>query len=140
MTTTLIIIGVIVLGLAGYVAYSYFKIKNAPPVKTSPKIKILNSKNFNAYVKKKLVLVDFWAPWCAPCKIIAPTLNEIAEENPQLVAIGKLNVDSFQQIAAKYKVQNIPTLLIFKKGKVVKRIVGVKSKKAILNELKSVEN
>jgi thioredoxin 1 len=66
-------------------------------------------------------------------------LNEIAEENPSLVAVGKLNVDSFQQVAQKHEVRNIPTLLIFKKGKVVKRIVGVKTKKAILAELKSVE-
>ncbi len=139
MSITIIIIGVVVLIIVAYVAYSYYKIKNAPPVKTSPKIKILNDKNFQAFTKKQLVLVDFWAPWCAPCKIIAPTLNEIAEENPSLVAIGKLNVDSFQQVAQKYEVRNIPTLLIFKKGKVVKRIVGVKTKKAILAELKSVE-
>jgi len=137
MTITLIIIGVVVLLIVGYVAYSYYKIKNAPPVKTSSKIKILNNKNFNAFTKRSLVLIDFWAPWCAPCKIIAPTLNEIAEENSDLVAIGKINVDHNQQAAQKYKVQNIPTLLVFKKGKVVKRIVGVKTKKAILAELKS---
>lgn len=135
---TLIVIGIVVLALVAYIAFSYFKLKNAPPVKTSPKIKILNAKNFHAFTKKQLVLVDFWAAWCAPCKIIAPTLNEIAEENPDLVSIGKLNVDSFQQIAQKYKVRNIPTLLVFKKGKEVKRIVGVKTKKAILAELKSV--
>ncbi len=138
LSITVIIIGIIVLAIVVYVAFSYYKLKNAPPVKTSPKIKILNAKNFHAFTKKSLVLVDFWAAWCAPCKIIAPTLNEIAEENSDLVSIGKLNVDSFQQIAQKYKVKNIPTLLIFKNGKEVKRIVGVKTKKAILAELKSV--
>ena len=138
MTTVLIIAGVAVVGLVAYVAYSYYKLKNAPPVKTSQRIKILNNKNFQAFTKKPLVLVDFWAAWCAPCKIIAPALNEIAEEYPDMVAIGKLNVDHYQQIAQKYKVQNIPTLLIFKKGKVVQRIVGVKTKKAILKELQSV--
>ncbi len=138
MTITLIIVGVVVLAIVGYVAYSYHKIKKAPPVKTSSRIKILNNKNFHAFTKRPLVLIDFWAPWCAPCKIIAPTLNEIAEEYPDLVTIGKLNVDHAQQVAQKFKVQNIPTLLVFKKGKVVKRIVGVKTKKAILAELKSV--
>ena len=138
MTITLIIVGVVLVAVIGYVAYSYHKIKTAPPVKTSSRIKILNNKNFHAFTKRPLVLIDFWAPWCAPCKIIAPTLNEIAEEYPDLVTIGKLNVDHNQQIAQKHKVQNIPTLLVFKKGKVVKRIVGVKTKKAILSELKSV--
>jgi thioredoxin 1 len=137
-TTILIIVGVVILAIVGYIAYSYRKLKNAPPVKTSPRIKILNKKNFHAFSKRPLVLIDFWAPWCAPCKIIAPTLNEIAEGYPDLVTIGKLNVDHNQEIAQKFKVQNIPTLLVFKKGKVVKRIVGVKTKKAILNELKSV--
>lgn len=139
MSIIVIVIGVLVLLIIAYVAYSYYKIKNAPPVKTSPKIKILNNKNFQSFTKKQLVLVDFWAPWCAPCKIIAPSLNEIAEENPSWVAVGKLNVDSFQQVAQKYEVRNIPTLLIFKKGKLVKRMVGAKTKKAILSELKSVE-
>ena len=138
MTIALIIVGVVLIAVIGYVAYSYRKIKKAPPVKTSPRIKILNNKNFHAFTKRPLTLIDFWAPWCAPCKIIAPTLNEIAEEYPDLVTIGKLNVDHNQQISQKYKVQNIPTLLVFKKGKVVKRIVGVKTKKAIISELKSV--
>jgi len=138
MTITLIIVGIVLVVAVGYVYYSYRKIKKAPPVKTSPRIKILNKKNFHAFTKRPLVLIDFWAPWCAPCKIIAPTLNEIAEDYPDLVTVGKLNVDHNQQIAQKFKVQNIPTLLVFKKGKVVKRIVGVKTKKAILSELKSV--
>jgi thioredoxin 1 len=138
MIIALIVIGIVLVAGVGYVYYSYHKIKKAPPVKTSPRIKILNKKNFHAFTKRQLVLIDFWAPWCAPCKIIAPTLNEIAEEYPDLVTIGKLNVDHNQQIAQKFKVQNIPTLLVFKKGKVVKRIVGVKTKKAILAELRSV--
>jgi len=138
MTITLIIVGVVVLAIAGYITFTYYKIKKAPPVKTSPKIKILNKKNFHAFTKRPLVLIDFWAPWCAPCKIIAPTLNEIAEDHGDIVTVGKLNVDHNQQIAQKFKVQNIPTLLVFKKGKVVKRIVGVKTKKAILAELRSV--
>ena len=82
------------------------------------------------------VLVDFWAPWCGPCKMIAPTLNEIAETESDIV-IGKVNVDHNQDLAKKYKVRNIPTMVIFKNGVEVGRIVGVKTKKAILNEVRN---
>lgn len=83
----------------------------------------------------KLVLVDFWAPWCAPCKMVAPILNEIAEENSNTVTIAKVNVDQNQQISQKYNVRNIPTMILFKDGKVMKRITGVKPKKILLKEI-----
>ena len=82
-----------------------------------------------------MVLVDFWAPWCSPCKLIAPVLNEIAEEQQGKIRIGKVNVDNQQALAAKYKVRNIPTLVLFKNGKEVKRFVGVKPKKALMAEV-----
>ena len=85
---------------------------------------------------KGAVVVDFWAPWCGPCKMIAPTLNEIAETESDIV-IGKVNVDHNQDLAKKYKVRNIPTMVIFKNGVEVGRIVGVKTKKAILNEVRN---
>ena len=138
MSTTLvfIIVGVIVAFL-GLITYNYYKMKNAKPVKTSGKIKVLANKNFKMATKKGVVLVDFWAPWCAPCKIILPTLNEIAESQNEFT-IAKVNVDHNQQLAKKYKVRNIPTMIILKDGLVAGRIVGVKTKKAIIKEVRTV--
>nr|WP_153633322.1 thioredoxin [Prolixibacter sp. SD074] len=98
-------------------------------------IKVLNNKNFKTVIRSGTVLVDFWAPWCGPCKMIAPTLNEIAEEENGRITIGKVNVDEQQQLAQKYNIRNIPTMILFRDGRAEKRITGVKSKKAILSEI-----
>lgn len=137
MTTTLYVIGGIVLILAVYVGFSYKKMKNLPPVTNSKKIKTLNNKNFKLVIRSGITLVDFWAPWCGPCKMVAPVLNEIAEETDK-VTIAKLNVDHNQPLAQRYKVRNIPTMIMFQDGKEVKRYVGVKSKKFLMNEIEAV--
>ena len=80
------------------------------------------------------VLVDFWAEWCGPCKMIAPILGEIAAEQPG-IKIAKLNVDENPDIAMRFNVMSIPTLLIFDKGEVQKRLVGAKGKGQLLQEL-----
>jgi thioredoxin 1 len=81
------------------------------------------------------VVVDFWAEWCGPCKTIAPILSEIAVEKAGEITVAKINVDDHPEIAMRYKVMSIPTLLVFKDGDVQKRIVGAKSKGALLEEL-----
>lgn len=136
MSTTLIIILLVVVVLIGLITFTHFRMKNAKPVETSKKIVVLGNKNFKLALKKEILLVDFWAPWCGPCKMVAPILNEIAESESDIV-IGKVNVDQNQDLAKKYKVRNIPTLVIFKNGNEVGRIVGVKSKKAILSEVRN---
>ena len=82
-----------------------------------------------------IVLVDFWAEWCGPCKQIAPILEEISAEHGENITITKLNVDDNPDLAMKYNVMSIPTLLVFKGGEVEKRLVGAKSKGALLQEL-----
>jgi thioredoxin 1 len=92
--------------------------------------------NFQAEVIEsgKPVLVDFWAPWCGPCRVIAPVLEEIAGERPEM-RIVKLNVDENQQTAATYQVLSIPTMILFKNGSPVKTVVGAYPKKRLEAEL-----
>ncbi len=96
----------------------------------------LTTSNFDEQVTSsdKPVVVDFWAEWCGPCKMIAPILAEIGAEQPGVI-IAKLNVDENPELAMRFNVMSIPTLLIFDKGEVRKRIVGAKGKGQLLEEL-----
>ena len=93
----------------------------------------ITSNNFEKEVVKseKPVLVDFWADWCAPCKIIAPVVEELAKEFDGKVKVAKSNVDQSPELATELSVLNIPTLILFKGGKEVSRIIGVNSKEAV---------
>lgn len=81
------------------------------------------------------VVVDFWAEWCGPCKMIAPTLEELAEENAEKFKVGKVNVDENRQSAMKYSVRSIPTLLVFKDGEIAEQIVGAMPKDALKKKI-----
>ena len=83
----------------------------------------------------EVVVVDFWAEWCGPCKMIAPVLAEIADEQAGKVRIAKLNVDENPDLARRYEVMSIPTLLVFKDGDLRKRLIGAKGKRQLLEEL-----
>lgn len=133
----IISIGVAVVFI-GLIVLSYYKTKNAPEVKKSENIRVLNAKNFKVQTRSGIVLVDFWAGWCNPCKMLMPILNDIADNNSNDYKVAKLNVDQFQQVAAKMKVKSLPTLVVFKDGKEATRIVGVKTKKAILKEIEKI--
>jgi thioredoxin 1 len=95
--------------------------------------------NFQAEVLESdtAVLVDFWAPWCGPCRVIAPSLEEINAERDDLRVV-KLNVDENQQTAARYDVMSIPTLIVFKNGEPANRIIGALPKKRLVQELEPV--
>lgn len=85
----------------------------------------------------KLVIVDFWAEWCGPCKMIAPLLDEVAKDLPDKVKIVKVNVDEEQQLAQTYGIYNIPTLLFFKGGNVLEQVVGTVAKKLLVEKINS---
>ena len=106
----------------------------------APNIVTLTEGNFAQEVLKSStpVLVDFWAEWCGPCKMIAPVLDELAGEYDGRVKIGKVNIDEFQQIAINYNINSIPTLLFFKNGQVADQVVGMRSKRDLKNSLDRV--
>lgn len=93
----------------------------------------ITKENFQTEVleAKETVLVDFWASWCGPCKMIGPIIDQIADERTD-IKVGKVNVDEEQELAVQFKVMSIPTLLVFKDGKVVNQSLGAKPKAAIL--------
>jgi len=97
----------------------------------------LDSSNFDSAIAagSTPVLVDFWAPWCGPCKAIAPILEELAEELGDAVKICKVNVDNNSDIAGKFEIRAIPTILIFKNGKVTETVVGLSSKEDLKAKL-----
>jgi thioredoxin 1 len=98
--------------------------------------------NFDEIVLKsdKPVLVDFWAAWCGPCRMVGPIIDEVSEEYSEKAIVGKMDVDANQEFAAKYGVRNIPTVLVFQNGEVVGRQVGVAPKNAYTDALDALMN
>lgn len=124
-----------------YLIYSTYRryklVKNYSPENESDKLVLLNDNNFSKQIDRGIVLVDFWAPWCGPCKMIAPVVSELAEQFEGKARIGKLNVDENKVTAAEYGVRSIPTLILFKDGEPVKQFVGVKPKSAFAKAIEA---
>ena len=100
-------------------------------------IEITDKTFANVISDTKPVLVDFWAPWCGPCRAVAPIVEELAADNKDKLIVGKINVDDNQQTAAQYGVTSIPTLIIFKGGEAVERVIGAQSKNALQKAIDS---
>ncbi len=100
-------------------------------------VKTITFENFKEEVLEcdKTVLIDFWAGWCGPCRMLSPIVDQLASENQNIV-VGKINIDEQEDLASKYGVMSIPTLLVFKNGEVVNKAVGVISKNAMMDLVK----
>jgi len=101
-------------------------------------VSVVTDQTFDSDVlmSDKPVVVDFWAEWCGPCRMVSPILEELSNEHGDKVAFVKLNVDENPQVAASYRITSIPTLNVYSGGQVVKQIIGAKPKSAIINDLR----
>lgn len=135
----LAIIGIAVLVSITYLLWSIRKMKKMPVVADHKKIKQLTDQNFSQQIKKGVILVDFWASWCAPCKMMAPVLNDVSDSLTDSKSIGKVNVEISKVISSKYNIRSIPTMILFKDGTEINRFVGIKSKEFLIKEINAVK-
>ena len=98
----------------------------------------LTSANFDATTKEGVSLVDFWAPWCGPCRMIAPVIDELAGDFERKANICKVNTDEEQDLAVKYGIRSIPTIIFMKNGEVVDQLIGATSKQALTDKINSL--
>lgn len=128
------VISALLLGSFIYLFLKNRKRMNRPP---SENIRELTDQNFHSIIKKGVSLVDFWAAWCGPCRVQGPIVDEIADEMKDKANICKMDIDTHRVIPGKFGIQSIPTLLIFKEGRVVQKFVGVKSKSVLIQAIQS---
>ena len=101
-------------------------------------MKVATNTNFNELLQdEKLVIVDFWATWCGPCRMLSPILDEVEEEMADQIAVVKVNVDDAEEIAAQFRIMSIPTLLFFKNGQMVDKTVGAMPKATLVERIKA---
>lgn len=138
MSYWLIPVGIIVILLIVSFYKRYKMIKNMDSnAVDSVNLIILVDARFKKQIKTGVTLIDFWAPWCMPCKIQGPIVSEVADELNGKAAICKLNIDENKRTASELGIRSIPTILIFKDGKVVNKLVGVKSKSVLVKAVKA---
>ena len=135
--TNNIITYIIAGGVLAFIIYTFIKNRNRMNKPPSVNVKVLTDDNFSSTIKNGVSLVDFWAAWCGPCRVQGPIVDEIADEIGEKAKICKLDIDQHKKIAGQLGIQSIPTILIFKDGKMVQKFVGVKSKSALIKAIES---
>ena len=124
-------------GVLGFIIYTFIKNRKRMSKPPSVNVKILTDQNFSSTIKSGVSLVDFWAAWCGPCRVQGPIVDEIADEIGDKAKICKLDIDQHKKIAGQLGIQSIPTILIFKDGKMVQKFVGVKTKTTLIKAIES---
>lgn len=137
MKIALIIGGVIVLYFIISALLFKRKMKNYNPSLQHESIKNLTDTNFEEIISNGVSLVDFWADWCMPCKMQAPIIDEVAKDLGEKANICKLDIQTYNNLAGKFNIQSIPSIIIFKNGKEIKRFVGIKSKNILVKEIEN---
>lgn len=141
MSNLVWIILALMLGFFFYNGYRRYKMmKNYKPGDDSSNLLKLTDANFKKNISKGVVLVDFWAPWCGPCRMIGPLVSELSDDFAGKAKIGKLNVDENKQIASEFGIRSIPTLILFKDGKPVEKFTGIKPKQAFAKAINAQLN
>ena len=131
-------LGILILLLVAALVKRYKMFKSMANGEDSEKLILLTDASFQKTIGKGISLVDFWAPWCTPCKIQGPIVSELAEEIGDKVNVCKLDIDQNKKTAAKLKIRSIPTIILFKDGKPVKQFVGVKTKGVLMKTIHSL--
>ena len=131
-------IGILIILLAAALLKRYKMLKNLEDVPENENIIKLTDENFEKTTEIGISLIDFWAPWCAPCKILAPTINELANEFGERINISKMTVDEHRITSTNMKIRSIPTVIIIQNGTIVGHFVGVKPKYVYAKAIKEL--